>query len=63
MTGDGEPNAGLAMGKGEESRGLVRATAGWSLFRKFSLTWLYLCCQEMIDGLFKQRGINLLEVA
>lgn len=46
MTGDGVPNAGLAIGKGEVSRGLVWATAGWSLFVKFSLAWLYLCCQE-----------------
>lgn len=43
LTGDWEPNAGLAMGKGEESLGLVRATAGWSLLMKLSLTWLYLC--------------------
>lgn len=48
VTGDGEPKAGLAIGKGEESRGLVRATAGWSLFKKLSFTWLYLCCQETI---------------
>ena len=41
--GAGEPNAGLAIGKGEDRRGLVRATAGWSLFRKLSFTWLYLC--------------------
>lgn len=42
-TGDREPNVGSATGKGEVRRGLVRATAGWSLFRKFSFTWLYLC--------------------
>lgn len=45
--GEGEPKAGLAMGNGEESLGLVRATAGWSLFRKLSLTWLYLCCDDI----------------
>lgn len=53
MPEDGEPNAGLAIGKGEERRGLVRATAGWSLFRKLSLTWLYLCYQEIIVSLFE----------
>lgn len=47
-TGDREPNVGLAAGKGEVRRGLVRATAGWSLFRKFSFTWLYLCWEKCL---------------
>lgn len=43
----------VLIGKGDESRGLVRVTAGWSLFRKFSWTWWYLCkkirddCEEI----------------